>query len=116
MELTYTKVGDYYFPDLTLEDDTEYEIGRYGQLHLKYLKEHRPGLWNRFVLAGKLWKHLAEIDTACNERMDRIISAMKEREGVTETLKATDQMEWVRRMNSIHDRAEEIVLAELVFT
>ena len=84
-------------------------------MHLKYLRKHRPILWSQFILTGKLWIHLAEIDAACNKRIDCIISAMKEREGVTETLKAEDKMEWVRRMNSIHNRAEEIVLTELVF-
>ena len=85
-------------------------------MHLKYLVEHHPNLWNQLVLVGKLWKHLAEIDAVCIKRMDCIISAMKEREGVTEALKGEDQMEWVRRMNSIRNRAEEIVLTELVFT
>ena len=79
-----------------------------------YLKEHRPALYSTLLLDGTLFKHLAEIDQACNERMEAITSAMAKQEGVTEALKAADQMEWVRRKNSIHNRAEEIVLSEIV--
>lgn len=115
MELTYTKVGDYYLPDLALDDDAEYEIGVYGRMREKFLKEHRPGVYNRMLLFGELWKHLAEIDAACHERMGFLIPAMAKQEGVTEALKATDQMEWVGHMNNIRNRAEEIVLHELVY-
>ena len=80
-----------------------------------YLKEHRKILYNNYVLEGTLFKHLAEIDQACNERMEIIVPVMSEQEGVTEALKAADQMEWVRRKNSIRNRAEEIVLTELVY-
>ncbi len=80
-----------------------------------YLKEHRPALYSTLLLDGTLFKHLAEIDQACNERMEAITSAMAKQEGVTEALKAADQMEWVRRKNSIHNRAEEIVLSEIVY-
>ena len=115
MELTYTKVGDYYIPDLALDDDTEYEIGVYGQMRERFLKEHHSGTYTSLILTGRLWKHLASIDTACHERMDVLISAMAKQEGVTETLKAADQMEWVCRMNNIRNRAEEIILQELVY-
>ena len=115
MELTYTKVGDYYLPDLALDDAAEYEIGVYGRMREKFLKEHRPGVYNRMLLFGELWKHLAEIDAACHERMGFLIPAMAKQEGVTEALKATDQMEWVGHMNNIRNRAEEIVLHELVY-
>lgn len=115
MELTYTKVGDYYIPDLALDDDTEYEIGVYGRMHERFLKKHHSGTYTSLILTGKLWKHLAEIDAACHERMDFLISAMARQEGVTETLKTVDQMEWVGRMNNIHNRAEEIILHELVY-
>ncbi len=80
-----------------------------------YLKEHRPALYSTLLLDGTLFKHLAEIDQACNERMEAITSAMAKQEGVTEALKAADQMEWVRRKNRIHNRAEEIVLSEIVY-
>ena len=112
---TYRQVGDYFIPDITLPDDGEYQIGKYGRMHRNYLKEYRKILYNNYVLEGTLFKHLAEIDQACNERIENIVSAMAEQEGVTEALKAADQIEWVRRMNSIHNRAEEIILTELVY-
>ena len=112
---TYRQVGDYFIPNITLLDDGEYQIGKYGRMHRSYLKEYRKILYNNYVLEGTLFKHLAEIDQSCNERMEIIVSAMSEQEGVTEALKAADQMEWVRRMNSIRNRAEEIILTELVY-
>ena len=112
---TYRQVGDYFIPNITLPDDGEYQIGKYGRMRRSDLKEHRPSLYSTLILDGILFKHLAEIDQACNERMETIISAMAKKEGVTEALKAADQMEWVRRMNSIRNRAEEIVLSELVY-
>lgn len=115
MELTYTKVGDYYIPDLALDDDAEYKIGTYGRMRQKFLEECHPGIYNRMILFGELWKHLAEIDSACHGRMDFLISAMAKQENVTEALKASNQMEWVGRMNNIRSRAEEIILHELVY-
>ena len=112
---TYRQVGDYFIPNLVLPDDGVYQIGNYGRMRRSYLKEHRKTLYNNYVLEGTLFKHLAEIDQACNERMEIIVSAMSEQEGVTEALKVADQMEWVRRMNSIRNRAEEIILTELVY-
>ena len=115
MELTYTKVGDYYIPNLTLDDDAEYEIGIYDRMRQQYLEEHHRGTYTSLLLTGKLWKHLSDIDAACHERMDFLIPAMARQEGVTEALKAADQMEWVGRMINIRNRAEEIVLHELVY-
>lgn len=112
---TYRQVGDYFIPNLTLPDDGEYKIGKYGRMRRNYLKEYRKILYNNYVLEGTLFKHLAEIDQACNERIENIVSAMAKQEGVTEALKAADQIEWVCRMNSIRNRAEEIVLHELVY-
>ena len=112
---TYRQVGDYFIPNITLPDDGEYQIGKYGRMRRSYLKEYRKILYNNYVLEGTLFKHLAEIDQACNERIENIISAMAKQEGVTEPLKATNQMEWVRYMNSIRNRAEEIILTELVY-
>lgn len=112
---TYRQVGDYFIPNITLLDDGEYQIGKYGRMRRSYLKEYRKILYNNYVLEGTLFKHLAEIDQACNERIENIISAMAKQEGVTEALKATNQMEWVRYMNSIRNRAEEIILTELVY-
>ena len=112
---TYRQVGYYFIPNITLPDDGEYQIGKYGRMRRSYLKEYRKILYNNYVLEGTLFRHLAEIDQACNERIENIVSAMAKQEGVTETLKAADQIEWVRRMNSIRNRAEEIVLHELVY-
>lgn len=112
---TYRQVGDYFIPNLVSQDDSNYQIGKYGRMRRSYLKEYRKILYNNYVLEGTLFKHLAEIDQACNERIENIVSAMAKQEGVTEALKAADQIEWVRRMNSIRNRAEEIVLHELVY-
>jgi len=112
---TYRQVGDYFIPSITLPDDGEYQIGKYGRMRRSYLKEYRKILYNNYVLEGTLFKHLAEIDQIGNERIENIVSAMAKQEGVTEALKAADQIEWVRRMNSIRNCAEEIVLHELVY-
>ena len=114
MEITYTKCGDVYLPDLIIDDEA-ITIGKYGRMRKRYLKEHRSALYSSMLLSGKLFRHLAENDRACEERMELIIRQMAEQEGVTEALKAADQMEWVRCMNSIRSRAEEIVLHELVY-
>ena len=111
----YRQVGDYFIPNLILPDDSDYQIGKYGRLRRNYLKEHRKILYANYVVEGTLFKHLYEIDQACNERIEIIVSAMSEQEGVTEALKVADQMEWVRRKNNIRNRAEEIVLTELVY-
>ena len=112
---TYRQVGYYFIPNITLPDDGEYQIGKYGRMRRSYLKEYRKILYNNYVLEGTLFKHLAEIDQIGNERIENIVSAMAKQEGVTEAFKAADQIEWVRRMNSIRNRAEEIVLHELVY-
>ena len=114
MNLTYLRNGDYLFPDLSLED-TDLPIGKYGLLRKRYLKEHKRGWYSSLLLTGKLDTHLAEIDHSCNERIELIMNQLARREGVTEALKAADQMEWVRRMNNIRASAEEIVLSELVY-
>ena len=112
---TYRQEGDYLIPNLALPDEPEYQIGKHGRMRRSYLKEHRPILYTNLLTSGTLHRHLAEIDQACNERMAIIVSDMAQQEGVTKALKAADQMEWVRRMNSIRSRAEEIVLTELVY-
>ena len=112
---TYRREGDYLIPNLTLPDTGDNQIGKYGRMRRRYLKEHRRILYTNLLTSGNLHRHLAEIDQTCNERMESIVSAMAKQEGVTEALKAADQMEWVRRMNSIRNRAEEIVLTELVY-
>lgn len=112
---TYTRVGDMLLPDLTLEETESKPIGKYGRMRKRYLKEHRPAIYSAMLLNGELYGHLSEIDQACEERMELLARQMAKQEGMTETLKAADQMEWVRRMNSIRSRAEEIVLNELVY-
>ena len=114
MDLTYTRNGDYLFPDLRLEDEN-LPIGKYGLLRKSYLKEHKRGWYSSLLLTGKLDAHLAEIDRTCAERVELITNQLAQREGVIEALKASDQMEWVRRMNNIRARAEDIVLEELVY-
>ena len=112
---TYTRVGDYLLPNLTIDESEQQPIGKYGRMRKRYLKEYRPVLYTNLLTTGKLDQHLAEIDKACEERMESLSRQMAKLEGVTESLKAADQMEWVRRMNSIRNRAEEIILQELVF-
>ncbi|GKH30989.1 TnpV protein [Muricomes sp. OA1] len=112
---SYHQEGNYLIPNLTPPDEPEYQIGKYGRMRRSYLKEYRPVLYANYLTSETLHQHLAEIDQACNERMEIIVSAMAKQEGVTEALKAADQMEWVRRMNNILSRAEEIVLTELIY-
>ena len=112
---SYHQEGNYLIPNRTPPDEPEYQIGKYGRMRRSYLKEYRPVLYANYLTSETLHQHLAEIDQACNERMEIIVSAMAKQEGVTEALKAADQMEWVRRMNNILSRAEEIVLTELIY-
>ena len=111
----YTLHGDYYFPDLELPGVPPQAIGRYGRMRLNYLQEHRPGLYTRLILSGTLYEHLAEIDQTSRRRMEQIISQIAQTEGVDEELKAKDQLAWIGRMNSIRQRADEIILAELIY-
>ena len=113
---TYTQVGDYLLPNLTIDESKQQSLGKYGRMQRRYLKEHRRVLYTNLLVADKLDQHLAEIDKACEERMELLTQQMAKREDVTEALKADDQMEWVRRMTSIHNRAEEIALRELVYS
>ena len=112
--IDYVLVGDYYIPMLTLPEENR-SIGCWGRMHQKYLKENRPGYYSSLILIGKLWTYLADLDEQAQERLDRIAEQMQAAEGVTEELKADDQLEWVRRCNSIRSRAEEIVRAELIY-
>lgn len=115
MKLTYRKCGDYYIPNLTLRDTKEYSIGKYGWMRRTYLEKHRPFLYHELLVTERLMAHLEEIDTACREQLEVMEKDMMAQEGVTEALKAADQMEWVRRCNSIRSRAEEVILRELVY-
>ena len=112
---TYTQVGDVLLPDLSIGETEQRPIGKYGRMRKRYLKELHPVIFTELLLSGKLYPHLMEIDEACEGRIELLILQMVKREGVTEALKAADQMAWVARMNSIRRRAEEIVLHELVY-
>ena len=112
---TYTQVGDVLLPNLTIGEDGQQPIGKYGRMRKRYLKERHPVLYSELLLSGKLYSHLLEIDEACQGRMEFLTRQMAKQEGVTEALKAANQMDWVRRMNSIRNRAEEIARHELIY-
>ena len=112
--LWYERSGDYYIPTLRLPEGDR-PIGKWGWMHREYLKEHHPILFNDLVLSGQLWTHLADLNEQAQERLALIIDQMKAAEGVTEELKAADQMAWVGAMNSICNRAEEIILHEMIY-
>lgn len=114
MELTYTMQGDYLLPDLTVPESPT--LGKYGMLRRSYLKDHRNGIYTGMLLTGKLNAHLTEIDRQATEMMERLTAQMAKAQGVTESLKASDQMKWVQMMNNIRSAAEEIVLTELVYS
>ena len=114
--LDYTLVNDHYLPNLTAAAPAEqHPTGRWGRLHKRYLKEHHPIRYNQLLLSGELGSYLAKLDKQAEEQLALIIRQMQEAEGVDEALKAADQLEWVRRMNSIRNRAEETILREIVF-
>lgn len=112
---TYRQVGDYLLPNLTLSEEEQKPIGIWGQRHARYLKQHHRILYYNLLSSGKLNAYLTEIDRQAEYIFFRLVKQMAEREGVTEQLKAKNQMEWVRRMNNIRDRVEEFVNAELIF-
>lgn len=113
---TYTQVGDYLLPDLKLPEEEQQPIGVWGQRHRRYLKEHRRATYATLLTGGKLNGYLADIDRQAEEMFSRLVKQMAEMEGVTEQLKADNQMEWVDRMNNIRSRAMEIVNTELIYT
>ena len=113
MEIQYIRVGDYYIPDLTLPEEPR-PMGKWGRMHREYLKEHKLIQYNCLLLSGKLWTYLADLNEQAQDRLDRIIEQMKTSEGITEDLKANDPMAWVGTMNNIRNRAEEIILQELI--
>ena len=114
--LDYTLVNDPYLPNLTVAAPTEqHPTGRWGRLHKRYLKEHHPIRYNQLLLSGELGGYLAKLDKQAEEQLALTVRQIQEAEGVTEALKAADQLEWVRRMNSIRNRAEEIIQKELIF-
>jgi hypothetical protein len=114
--ISYTLGADgLYYPDLKLPEGTDYEIGKYGRMRCEYLKSHHKVVYMELVLSGKLNEYLHEIDEECYERMELLIGQMKKKQGVTEQLKAENQMLWVGMMNNIRHSAEEVVLQEVVY-
>ena len=114
MSINYIRTGDYFIPDLKLQEETR-PIGKWGRMHREYLKEHHPIQFNALVLSGNLWTYLADLNEQAQQRMDTLIAQMKAAEGITEAMKAADSMEWTQRMNNITARAEEIVREELIY-
>ena len=114
MNIQYIRVGDYFIPDLELPEEPR-SIGKWGRIHRDYLRENKPIQYNCLLLSGKLWTYLADLNQQAQDRLDRIIEQMKTAEGITEDLKASDQMMWVQRMNNIRARAEEIIRKELIY-
>ena len=113
MEMQYIRVGDYFIPDLELPEETR-PIGKWGRMHRDYLREYKPIQYNCLLLSGKLWTYLADLNEQAQDRLERMIDQMKMAEGVTEDLKDADPMAWVGAMNNIRNRAEEIILQELI--
>ena len=113
--LWYELISDYYFPCLTVPTEEEQPVGVWGQRHKRYLKEHRPALYNALLLSGKLDSYLADIDQQAQEMMNLIVQQMAQAQGITEALKVTDQMVWVGKMNNIRASAMEIVNKELIY-
>lgn len=114
--LTYTRKGDVLIPDLTLGEQPDRELGLYGRMRRTYLKEYRPGLFNRLTLRGTLFRHLLEIEDAANSRMEQMMPELAKAAGATEQLKASDPMKWVGLMNNCKAQAEEIILTELIYS
>ena len=112
---TYTKVGDYYLPNLITTEE-EIEIGVWGQRHLRYIKQHHKVRYTNLLTSGKLNSYLADIDKQAEDMLFRLVKQMSEREGVTEQLKADNQMEWVARMNNIRSRATEVVNHDIIYS
>ena len=115
-ELTYKRSGDYLIPDLTLSDPAERPLGKYGRMRQRYLKEQRPVLWGTMTTRGTLYRHLLEIEDAANSRLERMVPELAKAAGATEELKARDPMKWVGLMNTCKAQAEEIILAELIYS
>ena len=114
--LTYRRNGDYQIPNLSLSDQNQHPLGKYGRLRKTYLKEHRPILWNSMILSETLYPHLREIDQTANSRLEQMMPQLMQAAGVTEELKASDPMKWTGLMNSLKAQAEETILRELIYS
>ena len=115
MEITYSKYGNYYLPDLVVSDEEPTTYGRFGRMRLRYLKEHRRVLYIDLLTSGKLTQHLNTVDRQSREMLELLVKQMAQAQGITEQLKAADQMAWVGAMNNIRSAAEEVVIQGMVF-
>ncbi len=115
-KITYTQQGDYLLPDLKLPEQPKVEIGIWGKRHLRYLKNHHPIIYTNLLTSCKLTAYLADIDEQAEDMFFRLVSQLTKQEGVTEQLKAEDQMLWVRKMNNIRNQASEIINNEIIYT
>ena len=115
-ELTYTRVGDYAYPNLTLQNPQPKSLGKYGRMRREYLKKHRPILYNRLILSEKLYSHLSEIDLTANRRLEQMMDELAKTNGVTEEMKSENPILWVQTMNSLKSQAEEAILNELIYS
>ena len=113
--LWYELHGDYYMPCLVIPEEEVHTIGIWGRKHQQYLTEHRPIIYSDLVLSGKLYSYLADIDTQARNKLDLLVIQLAEKEGINDQLKEQNQLAWVRAMNNSHNRAEEIILKELIF-
>ena len=114
-ELIYRKNGDYLLPEMGLTEAEKKPLGKYGMMRRQYLEQHRPGLYTRLLLSGKLMEHLQEIETTAQNRLESLMTRLKAQNNVTEELKAKDQMKWVGLMNSLKNQAEEMILTDLIY-
>ena len=114
-KITYTKVGDYYLPDLTVPTDKKYNIGKYGRLHGRFIKENRPCFYTARMIDGTWLDYLERIDNAAKAEVERLIKKFADSLNITEELKATDQMQWVGLMSNVKAQAEEFVLKNIVY-
>ena len=114
-ELNYKRNGDYLLPDMGLTEAERKPLGKYGIMRQQYLEKNRPGLYTRLILSGRLMEHLQEIDETAHSRLESLMSLLTKQQGVTEELKARDQMAWVGAMNSLKSQAEEMILTELIY-
>ena len=112
---TYSQVGDYLLPNLTLPEEKQKTIGIWGQRHARYLKQHHRVIYYNYLTSGKLNAYLADINKQAEEMVSRLVKDMADKQGVTENLKATDQMAWVGKMNAIRNIATEIIMADIIF-
>ena len=114
MDINYIRVADYFIPDLTLPEEPR-PMGKWGRMHLEYLRQHKSIQYNCLLLSGKLWTYRADLNEQSQTRLARVIEQMKAAEGITEALKASDPMAWVQHMNNIRARAEEVIREKLIF-